>query len=148
MQDLNTWFERGLCRMESVCNSLSKTCKSMIVAESPIKVQTFGPFGATGRVLGQQAVGLGKFSVETDRQALGPPLRQLIEWRKQQALAEGDVCFFRYLHCMAAQLLHSHQRHRPITTSAHTLLACMLTQGCPPSTTAHVQASAAAPSPP
>ena len=106
IRDVRAWGERGWCRMENLANALSPVQKTFIVAQSPTNVFAYGPSGIVGRYWFQETVGRGNFTVDADKLALGPTVLQLIRTRQQQALAEGDLTFYRVLHAISNSLLH------------------------------------------
>ena len=104
-RDEIAWAGRGWCRMELTANMLSPVSKPMIVCRSPSSIESFPPGGLLTRDFLSQPVGKGKFTVDSDAHKLAPHLQHLISARKAQALAEGDVLFFRVLHASTARLL-------------------------------------------
>ena len=52
-----------------------------------------------------QPVGTGEFTVEADRLALGPVIRDLVAKRKEQAMWQNDLPVFRTLHATSTRLL-------------------------------------------
>ena len=105
-RDELAWSERGWCRMEMVANMLSPSTKPMVVVQSVTSIKAYPPGGHIFRDwLHHAIVGRGKFTVDDDRLKLAPHLMQHISARKAQALAEGDLIFFRVLHSRTAKLL-------------------------------------------
>ena len=105
-RDEMAWADRGWCRMELAANVLSPTSKPMVVVRSPTALESYPPGGQLMREwLNHAIVGRGKFTVDDDRLKLAPHLQHLISARKAQALAEGDLEFFRVLHARTAALL-------------------------------------------
>ena len=105
-RDELAWADRGWCRMEQIANMLSPSSKPMVVVRSPSAIEAYPPGGVMGREWTHHAiVGRGKFTVPDDRLKLAPHLKHLISARKAQALSEGDLEFFRYLHARTATLL-------------------------------------------
>jgi len=105
-RDEMAWSNRGWCRMELTANVLSPSSKPMVVVRSPTNIEAFPPGGLFMREwLTHAIVGRGKFTVDDDRLKLAPHLQHLISARKAQALAEGDLEFFRLLHARTATLL-------------------------------------------
>lgn len=105
-RDEMAWSDRGWCRMELAANVLSPTSKPMVVVRSPTAIESYPPGGQAMREwLTHAIVGRGKFTVDDDRLKLAPHLQHLISARKAQALAEGDLEFFRVLHARTAALL-------------------------------------------
>ena len=110
LRDLRAWATRGWCRLEQLANALSPVSQAgrerlIICAQSPSSVFSFGPSGLVSREWLAVPVGLGDFTVDADRVALGPVIRRLVERRKASALAEGDLLTFRVLHACASRLL-------------------------------------------
>ena len=92
--------------MELAANVLSPSSKPMVVVRSPTAIESYPPGGQNMREwLNHAIVGRGKFTVDDDRLKLAPHLQHLISARKAQALAEGDLEFFRVLHARTAALL-------------------------------------------
>ena len=115
-RDLRSWLGRGWCRMEQVSNALSMTTKPLIVAQSPSDVQTYGPGGVSGRMWLFVPVGLAAFTVNSDREALGPILRDLIDARAAAALEAGSsegMVAFRVLRASKSKLLQGTGIHVP-----------------------------------
>lgn len=105
-RDEMAWSDRGWCRMELAANVLSPSSKPMVVVRSPTAIESYPPGGQILREwLNHGIVGRGKFTVDDDRLKLAPHLQHLISARKAQALAEGDLEFFRMLHARTAALL-------------------------------------------
>ena len=105
-RDEMAWSDRGWCRMELTANVLSPSSKPMVVVRSPTNIEAYPPGGLIMREwLSHAIVGRGKFTVDDDRLKLAPHLQHLISARKAQALAEGDLEFFRLLHARTAALL-------------------------------------------
>ena len=92
--------------MEQTANMLSPHSKPIVVATSPTRIFTYPPGGHSGRDwLRSARVGHGAFTVEADKVAIGPYLRQLIAARKALALSEGDMDLYRTLHAATLWLL-------------------------------------------
>ena len=92
--------------MELAANMLSPSSKPMVVCRSATSIEAFPPGGAYNREWINHAIaGRGQFTVDADRLQLAPHLERLISTRKSQALAEGDLEFFRVLHARTARLL-------------------------------------------
>ena len=106
-RDEMAWSDRGWCRMELAANVLSPSSKPMVVVRSPTAIESYPPGGQAPfrEWLAHAIVGRGKFTVDDDRLKLAPHLQHLISARKAQALAEGDLEFFRMLHARTAVLL-------------------------------------------
>ena len=99
--------------MENLAMSLSPQQKTFIGAQSPTNVFSYGPMGIVGRYWFQEVVGEGTFTVDADRLSLGPTILRLIEARKAQAEAEGDLPFFRFLCAKSNRLLAGTGTQRP-----------------------------------
>ena len=105
-RDERSWFGRGWCRMEQLANALSPHVKGLIIASSVSCVINYGPSGHQGHGgWAVNPVGRGKFTVDSDKAELGPVIAKLIAKRKAQALREGDMLWFRHLHCLKSALL-------------------------------------------
>lgn len=106
IRDVRAWGERGWCRMESLANALSPRSKTLVVAQSPTDIVSFGPLGIVGRMWFQETVGRGRFTVEADKLALGPTIQRLLTRRIAQAERERDWPLFRFLHAISRRLLY------------------------------------------
>ena len=88
-----------------VANALSPTPKPMVIARSSSSIDCAPPGGKTARDwLTFAIVGHGNFTVKSDAAKLGPVLQRLIEARKSQAKAAGDMTFYRLLHSFTERL--------------------------------------------
>ena len=105
LRDVLAWASRGWCRLEQLANGLSPRETPLIICQSSTNVVTYGRGGMEGRSWLHAAVGLGSFTVDADRQALGPVIDELIEVSKANALASGDLTTYRLLHSHRAHLL-------------------------------------------
>ncbi len=107
IRGLSAWLSRGWCRMELLCNALASRfmVKPVIVARGSSTICSYGPSGIFGRSCFQCAVGEGAFVDNSDREALGPVILELIKTRKRQMLGERDLEFYRILHAGTAKLL-------------------------------------------
>jgi hypothetical protein len=105
VRDRLAWCQRGWCRVEQLANALSPRVKPLIIAQSPTSVATYGGQGLQYNTWLECPVGLGNFTVDSDREKLFPLLESLIEQRKSVALAEGDLAWYRTLHASKAWLL-------------------------------------------
>ena len=97
-----------LVSMEQLANALSRKVKPLIIATSATSpLLNYGPSGHQGHGgWAPNPVGRGDFTVPDDRKALGGVIAKLIQKRKAQALQEGDMLWFRHLHCLAAGQLN------------------------------------------
>ena len=98
LMDYRTWMRRGWCRLELLANAMSPTQKSVILAESATQVVSHGPKGIFGQSWFSSSVGKGEFTVPLDRGALGPVINGMLNSRKEQALAKGDMTLYRFIH--------------------------------------------------
>ncbi|GMH79797.1 hypothetical protein TrST_g3477 [Triparma strigata] len=105
VRDIRGWYGRGWCRMELLANALSPAQKPIIVAQSSTVLELHAPSGPTEQSFLLYPVGHGNFTVDADKQALGPVIAGLIATRKAYALAKKDMLWFRTLHCLARHLL-------------------------------------------
>ena len=105
VRDRVAWCQRGWCRVEQLANALSPRVKPLIIAQSPTSVATYGGQGLQYNSWLECPVGLGNFTVDSDREKLFPLLESLVEQRKAVALAEGDLVWYRTLHASKAWLL-------------------------------------------
>ena len=88
-----------------VANALSPTPKPMVIARSSSSIDCAPPGGKTARDwLTFAIVGHGNFTIKSDAAKLGPVLLRLIETRKAQAKAAGDMTFYRMLHAFTERL--------------------------------------------
>ena len=94
--------------MEQLANALSPNVKPLIIATSATSpLLNYGPGGHQGHGgWAPNPVGHGQFTVPDDKIALGGVIAKLIEKRKAQALREGDLLWYRHLHCLAAGQLN------------------------------------------
>ena len=99
VRDFRGWGGRGWCRVEQVSNALGPTPKPVIAVQSIHSIVTYGPAGVLGHSWLHNVVGLGAFTVDADRIALGPVLDRLINARMASALESGDLVIYRVLHC-------------------------------------------------
>jgi len=108
VRDFRTWEGRGWCRVEQISNALSLNSKPLIVIQSSSDIRTYGPGGHMGREWINRPVGLGAFSVESDREALGPVIEGMIEskmaWGRSVGTEEG-LLWQRVLHVVKPKLL-------------------------------------------
>ena len=98
LMDYRTWMRRGWCRLELLANAMSPTQKNVILAESATQVISHGPKGIFGQSWFSSSVGKGEFTVPLDRGALGPVINGMLNSRKEQALAKGDMTLYRFIH--------------------------------------------------
>lgn len=92
--------------MEQLCNALGPRSRPFVAVVSNNVRRVYASGGSHWRDVSSQPVGMGDFTVEADKAALGPVIKGLVEKRKQQAKDEGDITFFRLLHCMTTRLLY------------------------------------------
>lgn len=104
-RDLLGWSRRGWCRLESLANFLSPKQKPLIICQSITSIESYPPRGWQGATSTKSAVGEADFSVEDDKKYLGPVIKQMVADRRQLALAQGDITFYRLLHVLADRLL-------------------------------------------
>ena len=105
---LRAWLARGWCRVELLCNALAPQARPLIVVQSDDDVCTHAPAGILNRACFSSTFGLGAFTVEADRAALGPVVARLIDARMAAKHADGTehgLRWYRYLHAMKASLL-------------------------------------------
>lgn len=89
---LETWAERGWCRLESMARSLAREDGFMItvkVASNPTLSTDLGGLG--------KAPGKGIFTVEEDRSKCGPVLAKLMWSKLHNLLFQGDFHNYRFL---------------------------------------------------
>ena len=92
--------------MELLANMLSPSSKPMVVCRSATSIEAYPPGGAYMREWITYAIpGRGQFTVDSDRLKLAPHLERLLLTRKAQALAEGDLEFFRVLPTPATHVM-------------------------------------------
>ena len=105
LMDFRAWMRRGWCRLEMLANAMSPTQKNVILAESATQVISHGPKGLFGQSWFSASVGNGEFTVPLDRGALGPVIKGMLSSRKMQALAQGDVVRYRFIHASTVSTL-------------------------------------------
>ena len=103
--DYRTWMRRGWCRLELLANAMSPTQKNVILAESSTQLVSHGPKGIFGQSWFSSSVGKGEFTVPLDRGALGPVINGMLNSRKEQALAKGDMTLYRFIHASTVSTL-------------------------------------------
>lgn len=96
-----TWAQRGWCRMERACRELS-------MEASWIMIKSSGWLELIGSPLGSFAfggpAGEGQFSVEEDRQKLGPVMVHLLKHKLHSLLKAKDLVGYRLL--LNTQMTH------------------------------------------
>lgn len=105
VRDARAWMSRGWCRLEQLANVLSPVVKPIILAQSSQSVLSHGPGGLYGRLWYSEPVGEGAFTVEADRQALGPVIAAMLEARKALALQQREWHAFRVIDAVSAATL-------------------------------------------
>ena len=106
--DRHAWAARGVPRLEALCNHLLPSPRPIIFAQSLTSICTLPSSGMpwSGWLVLCNAPGLGRFAAhEMDARRLGPLMRQLVHSRKQAALEQGDMHFYRLLHSLTPSLL-------------------------------------------
>lgn len=98
--DMRTWSKRGWCRLERLCNALSLSVKPVIMVETMTSRYT-----AMQRDWLLNPVGVGDFTVDSDRERLQVVIDWLVSEREQHALGENDLPFYRLLASMRDRLL-------------------------------------------
>ena len=91
--------------MEQLANALGSKPKPLIVAQSISSLQSYGPGGVQGSSWLHSVVGLGNFTVDADRVALGPVIDRLIHDRVTYAVENDEVVWYRVLRCVEPMLL-------------------------------------------
>lgn len=111
-REVHGWARRGWCRMEYFCNGVEGR-KPLVVAQSPSDIIAHPPFGMQQQPvpMGNESVGNGDFTVDSDRVALGPIIARVIAARKERALVEGDLNGFRFLHAISTGCLAGTGHH-------------------------------------
>lgn len=107
-RDLRAWLDRGWCRVEMLCNVLAPQARPLIVVQSRDDCCTHAPMGILNRGWFSSSFGLGAFTVDADRVALGPVVERLIDARMAAKLADGTahgLRWHRFLHAVKASLL-------------------------------------------
>ena len=105
VRDFSGWMGRGWCRIEQVANALGPIPKPVISVQSTHSIVTHGPGGVVAHSWLQNVFGLGAFTVDADRKALGPVIDKLINSRMAFALENGELLWYRVLHCAKSHLL-------------------------------------------
>ena len=98
--DVRTWGGRGWCRMERAVNVLSSDQKPEIVVESPTS-----KYVVPSKEWLLNPVGRGRFTVDSDRNALGPVLEGVSSACARRALANNEISMFRFLTVMKYKIL-------------------------------------------
>lgn len=75
--------------MEQLCNALGPRSRPFVAVVSNNVRRVYASGGSHWRDVSSQPVGMGDFTVEADKAALGPVIKGLVEKRKQQAKDEG-----------------------------------------------------------
>jgi ankyrin repeat protein len=83
VRDVRAWMKRGWCRMEWLANALSPNVKPVLVAQSFTCIESHGPM-LFGQRWTTENVGEAVFTVESDRQLLGPVIAHMVLERKRQ----------------------------------------------------------------
>jgi len=99
--DYKVWGRRGWCRVEMFCNSVAKNGK-VLVAESP---SSFFIDMAGGRDALLRPPGKGEFTVDSDKDSLGPVLDQLVDDRIDSETAKGNLFQARLLRAGKHQVM-------------------------------------------
>lgn len=89
----STWFERGWCRLERVCQELSEE-ESWIMVKGSVDLELKV---GTEAFVGWGAVGEGRFTVPADKQKLLPVLRGAVKRKLLQLLRMDDFVGYRVL---------------------------------------------------
>jgi ankyrin repeat protein len=105
IRDERAWGGRGWCRMEVCANALSPVSKPVVICRSEHSLSVLPQGGMIKKSALFHTVGLGKFTVEADRQVLGAVVQELVRVRKAFALAVNDLIMLRILHAATAKLL-------------------------------------------
>ena len=93
----SAWARRGWCRVERAARELSEH-GSWILVQSSTGIQLVG----TGLSFVTGSVGEGEFTVEADRNRLGPVIRDVVKRKLILSLREGDLpCYRRHLNLQA-----------------------------------------------
>jgi len=100
LRDRRGWKRRGWCRLENTSNALSPTPKPCIVVESMSSI-----FLDPESDWLEAPVGMGDFTVDSDKEVVKPMIQRMVAARQQQAALEEDLDFFRMLEAMKGVLL-------------------------------------------
>lgn len=110
IRDMRAWANRGWCRLENLANAVATGKRQLIVAESSSSIVSYGPTGLVGHgwMIDQVASKGAQFTIDSDREVLGPVIADMIADRKAAALrlgGEDELAWFRFLQCRTAYLL-------------------------------------------
>mmetsp|Transcript_28953 Transcript_28953/g.61535 ORF Transcript_28953/g.61535 Transcript_28953/m.61535 type:complete len:682 (-) Transcript_28953:72-2117(-) len=100
LRDLRAWKRRGWCRLELLSNALSPHPKRCVIVES-----LSSAYIAMSRDWLFHPVGKGDFTVEADRNSMGPVIERMIDARQMAALQKDNLREYRFLESTRGLLL-------------------------------------------